>query len=637
VHRSWAAVAAVPEHDPYAPETEFEDALQLVQAAVEEAERHHIAFCEKVEKRYRAYRGVAEKKNEATDDWRSRLTTPYLLQTVEAMLATMLIPKPRWSVDPVVLPEQPIEMAVARKQTGRHVEIALDKEMQQDHFAQKQRPFMQQDMVVGFTVAKLMWRSERGYRKFLEPTITLVQDSNGRVIDSEPGMEEQDRELLVHDGPTFIVRDVRDWMWPESAKSVDEAAWIIDRSWETYDCLEQKQEMGLYENVHDLKGDEDLQQYKSNSEREQLLRNSERTDGLIEVLEYWTDERVITVGARKVVLSDQPNPFWHGKKPFIVCSSMPDAFQIPGISVVESLAQMQEYLWSLQNNRLDSIRLQNNLITLIRDDVDDPDSFEFYPGAQWFVTDPGQVSTLPVDPNLGQVTLEAESMIKGDLQNVMGGLPYAGSVNEVNQTTATGMSIVTSIAERMIKARTANYAWAYAKIGSMFLSMMAQFIRQERAYLIKGAGAEPQTMLLSPSDFQGDWSVDVDVMEESMMRQERRAEAQTLLQMAGQLAQVVPLNMKAFMTRVLDAYGVDQPEQFFSAEEQQGAAAGANGSAPPGIGPETPSAQTLQTQMTSQGPQGGQTNPALAGAHGLSQSPEMLAATATRAVQGVGG
>src|SRR4029453_12654210 len=111
-------------------------------------------------------------------------------------------------------------------------------------------------------------------------------------------------------------------------------------------------------------------------------------------------------------------------------------------------------------------------------------------------------------------------------------------VQEVNQTTATGMSIVTSIAERMIKARTANYGWAYAQIGEFFLSMMSQFVRQERAYLIQGKGGEPQTMLLSPTDFQGDWAVKVDVMEESMMRQERRAEAQSLLQMAGQMSQV---------------------------------------------------------------------------------------------------
>jgi hypothetical protein len=227
-------------------------------------------------------------------------------------------------------------------------------------------------------------------------------------------------------------------------------------------------------------------------------------------------------------------------------------------------------------------------------------------------------------------------MIKGDLQNVMGGLPYAGSVNEVSQTTATGMSIVTSIAERMIKARSANFTWAYAKIAERFLSMMSQFVRQERVYQVQGAGGEGQSMLLSPTDFQGDWTVSVDVMEESMMRQERRAEAQALMQMAGQLSAVMPLNMKAFMELVLDSYGVQNKEAFFAAPQE----GGPPGQPPPpggGLGPEAPTAAGAQEGMTPMGPQAGQTNELLAGAHGLSQSPEMLAGMATRAAQGLGG
>ena len=43
-----------------------------------------------------------------------------------------------------------------------------------------------------------------------------------------------------------------------------------------------------------------------------------------------------------------------------------------------------------------------NLITLIRSDVDDPDAFEFYPGAQWIVEDPGQVTQLADRPERRQ-------------------------------------------------------------------------------------------------------------------------------------------------------------------------------------------------------------------------------------------
>ena len=99
---------------------------------------------------------------------------------------------------------------------------------------------------------------------------------------------------------------------------------------------------------------------------------------------------------------------------------MPDAFQMAGISVVECLAQLQEYLWTIQNQRIDALRLLTNVITLIRSDVDDPDAFEFFPGAQWIVEDPGQVGQLQIDPTAAQITLEAESLIKGDLQNMHG-------------------------------------------------------------------------------------------------------------------------------------------------------------------------------------------------------------------------
>jgi hypothetical protein len=88
------------------------------------------------------------------------------------------------------------------------------------------------------------------------------------------------------------------------------------------------------------------------------------------------------------------------------------------------------------------------------------------------------------------------------------------------------------------------------------------------------------------------------------------------------------------MELVLDSYGVQNKEAFFAAPQEGG------GQPPPGgggLGPEAPTASGAQEGMTPKGPQGGQTNTALAGAHGLSQSPEMLAGMATRAAQGLGG
>jgi hypothetical protein len=174
------------------------------------------------------------------------------------------------------------------------------------------------------------------------------------------------------------------------------------------------------------------------------------------------------------------------------------------MSIIESLAQIQEYLWTLQNQRIDALRLLTNVITTIRSDVDDPDAFEFFPGAQWIVEDPGQVGQLQIDGTAASITLEAEALLKGDLQNMLGGLPMAGGVSggSIDQKTATGMSIITSIAQKLIQARKQHHMWAYSKVGELFLGMMGQMIRQERVIPQMGADGSHQMMVMHRSTFR---------------------------------------------------------------------------------------------------------------------------------------
>jgi hypothetical protein len=446
----------------------------------------------------------------------------------------------------------------------------------------------------------------------------------------------------MRDGTSMIVRGVRDWLWHEAGKSVDDAAWIIDRTWMTYDELMQKEAAGFYKNCEELKEARNDQATYDYNDREQLLWAQRRNANLIEVLEYWTDDRLITVGGRKVVLDSRPNPFRIKRKPFVVCSGLPDAFQMVGISVVESLAQLQEYLWTLQNQRIDALRLLTNVISIIRSDVDDPDSFELFPGAQWIVEDPSQVSQLQFDPTAAQITLEAESLIKGDLQNMMGGLPFAGGAESVVQgaggSTATGMSIVTSIAQKMIQSRKQSYMWAFSQMGELFLGMMGQMLREERTISMLGPEGKQQLMQIHPLDLQGEFSVNVNVMDESTIREQKRSEAMALMNLVATVGPAIGMDMKPVMEMVLESYGVQNTEQFFPPPPPQ--AAGAPGGGTP------PGAAGIQEGMDAGGnPIGsqGQTNPALAaqmgggaGQAGLAMSPDMFAQQQIQAAQQMG-
>jgi hypothetical protein len=612
--------------------------------AVQSVEGFHKGWVEQIEKRYRAYRGIAEKRQDKTPGWRSKLTTPYILQVVEGMLATMLEPKPVWDVQPKPLPGEPLEEIVNRGASSEIATKALQWAMDEDEFHLKQRSFMQQDLIAGLTVAKCVWAYESREVNRLVPIEIEITDDFGEVRDKYMDTEEETRDTVMRDGPSMIVRDVRDFFWPEGAKSIEDAAWIIDRTWATYAELESKADAGLYDNVEELKEDRNAQVLMDETDREKDLWNQERNKNMIEVLEYWTDDWVITVGARKAVLASRPNPFRIKRKPFVTCSALPDAFQMVGISVVESLAQLQEYLWTLQNQRIDALRLLTNVISIIRSDVDDPDSFEFYPGAQWIVEDPSQVSQLQIDPTAAQITLEAEALIKGDLQNMMGGLPMAGGVESgsLDQSTATGMSIITSIAQKLIQARKQHYMWAFGKVGQLFLGMMGQMLREERTISQIGPGGRQQLQQIHPLDLQGEFDCTINVMDESTVREQKRTESMALMNLAGQIGPMANLDMQAFMKKVLESYGVEDAEKYFLPPAP-----------PPGAQPGLPApgtpqgAEGMQQDMAAQqampiGSQG-QTNPGFAaamgqgGAGGLSLAPDQFAQQQIQAAQQMGG
>jgi hypothetical protein len=510
--------------------------------------------------------------------------------------------------------------------------------MDEDDFAQKQRPFMQQDLIVGCSLAKVVWAYETRDATRLVPMTYEVTDDWGQIIDRYVGTEEIDRTEVIRDGPSMIVRDMRDFFWPEGAKDIATAAWVIDRSWETWETLKAKQDAGLYEHVDDLKEARNNQAQNDYNEREQLLWNQQRNKDLIEVLEYWENGHVITVGGRQVVLASKFDPLRIKAKPFVMTASMPDAFQFVGMSVIETLAQLQEYLWTLQNQRIDALRLLTNVITTIRSDVDDPDAFEWYPGAQWIVEDPGQVGQLQIDGTAAQITLEAEALLKGDLQNMLGGLPMAGGVNSgsIDQKTATGMSIITSIAQKLIQARKQHYMWAYSKVGQMFLGMMGQMIRQERVIPQMGFDGSHAMQVLHPLDLQGEFNVNVDVSDESIVKQERVQEAMAFVNMVAPIAPIAGINMQEVVKRVLESQGVTDTDRYFippGQQPQQGMMA------PPQQGG-TPPGQPPGLQPPGQGSQG-QTNGALAaqmgGNNGMNLTPDQFAQSQVQAAQQLGG
>ena len=149
---------------------------------------------------------------------------------------------------------------------------ALQWAMDEDDFALKQRPFMQQDLIAGMTVAKVVWAYEARDMTRSSPIEIEVADDFGAVRDRYTSTEERGATVVMRDGPSMIVRDVRDFFWPEGAKGVDDAAWVIDRSWQTYDDLMAKEDAGFYAQLRGAEGGaQRAGSTTTDSEREQML------------------------------------------------------------------------------------------------------------------------------------------------------------------------------------------------------------------------------------------------------------------------------------------------------------------------------------------------------------------------------
>lgn len=541
-------------------------------------------FITNVDRQYRSYRGVLEQRSQAAK-WTNKQHPAYVFQSIETIVANLLDPAPKWRLRALPVSSTPDAIQTMRDGALAN-ERLLNHQLSCDHFAEKQRVIDLQCLIAGLTVTKQRWNYRTGTVRRRVPDQQEVHDDYGNVIGTVPIMRETSSEETLADDPTCDPVDVRDFIPHEGAISLAKCQRVTHRLWYTFDELKQLEKMGLYENVDELNASKDQTQQAGLYNRESDLFSVDKTKGMIEVLEQWRVDptapggmRVVSVGNKNVLLRDRPTPFYFDylehQYPFMVCSGTPDLFRIAGISEVEMMAEIQEMLWTLVNQRLDSTQLINNAIIMVDENTEDPDSFEFAPGARWLVSHPDQVKMFAPDIAIVDVSLQAEALLKGDLQNVTGGMPFMSGTQtqSVDQNTATGVSIVTNLAQRRLAAKKQQFTWAKRRIGEQWCALNQQFITEPRLVPTIGVRGAADFLEVRPDLLQGRYFFETELAEESLIQQQQRAEAQAKLQTALSAAQyfaAIPgqraLNLEAFMDDYLDAFGVDEKDRYYAPE-----------------------------------------------------------------------
>src|SRR4029077_3322353 len=200
----------------------------------------------------------------------------------------------------------------------------------------------------GVTASKQYWLHERGPRRAWTVEHRPVLDAYDQQVGTVPRRVPGEIETTYRDDPTTEVVDMRDLILPENAINLRTCPRLAHRMWFTFAELEQFEAAGVYgakaggEPVKALKDAGGFN--PGDYEREQDLFGVKRTKDMIEVVDCWCDfgRRVVTIANRTLLLASKDNPFWfehlEHMYPFVVASSMPDLFRIPGISEVELMA-----------------------------------------------------------------------------------------------------------------------------------------------------------------------------------------------------------------------------------------------------------------------------------------------------------
>lgn len=149
-----------------------------------------------------------------------------------------------------------------------------------------------------------------------------------------------------------------------------------------------------------------------------LDASADPMDHKLEVLEYWTNDTVIVVLQRKLVIRNMRNPF--GIIPFVSCfwDDIPGTFYSYGIP--RRIGGIQTHIQGLRNKRLDDINLNlQNVWKVIKGDMIAQQPIKMYPGAMLKVTSMDAIEPLQKQAVLTEAYKE-EDVLVADAEKTTG-------------------------------------------------------------------------------------------------------------------------------------------------------------------------------------------------------------------------
>ncbi len=482
-------------------------------------EDEHKKRVKRYDRAYDVYRATGADiwgRQRSFSPWQSRLRVPYAMQVLDTALVNMVTSgRPRCEVH-ARTPDY--------AENAKAFQLVLDYYADRDHLVEKVPVVVQQGLIYGVTVGKNHWLYKEGTR-------TVQQyDQSGAPVGPT------DQTVVLYDGPSFEPWDVYDAWWDPNARSVDDAAYIILRSWLTKEQLmrsscnmtgeHQPHECdGIYHNVEELIASGTSRRQETSAQERFLQQQKTVRRDVYEIWEVWRDDRVTVIGNRNVLLRDDPNPHWHGRKPIVVASTRPDVMQMQGIPETELVDHLQQALWTVQNLRMDNLLLTvQRGITYREGGVTDVDALELRPRFKWPVTDHDDVRPFEIQPLPPEAYREEEGLL-ARAQLITGITPYVTGAadQQTDQNTATGVSVLSEVASRLLRFKAGQIHWrCWQRTFEQWGADIQQFMTEPLWVKLTGPAGAEQWRRVLPSEVAGEFDFRLVGTDEQLSRQQQR-------------------------------------------------------------------------------------------------------------------
>lgn len=458
---------------------------------------------------YKLYRSYAEKRD--TGDKRANLFIPYVYSIVETvvprLISTVFSSRPYIGVLPVK--EEAIENA-------KDMENLIDYQLTQKiGIIGVATSWFKEALIYGTSILKVGWEYEEDEVWVDEPLMEIFGFPIGsrRVKKVQP----------VKDDPLVEHIDLWDFYIDPRAKDIDEADYCIHKVFRDVSYLKRMEEQGIYKNIDEVvkvskegagswyeEGVGTTAFETGMNTRLGLIgmQSIDKPSSKIEILEYWTDDRVIAVANRSVVIRNDENPYHHRKKPFVRLVDVLVPHEFYGIGEIEPIEDLQYELNSLRNQRMDNINiLINRMWKVIRGADIDAKQLVSRPGGIIEVDDMDDVQEIQMTDTSGNAIENVIEMVRRDMDNADGVYDYARGETTDRRETATTASLLSQAANERFNLKVKLIEdLGMRRLGVLLTQLNQQYIDTEKAIRILGQdGMDFYT--LSPENIRGQFDI----------------------------------------------------------------------------------------------------------------------------------